>query len=229
MRRRGIRPVYVVAVICCLALLASRSYSNNREEGTYRPRIGFSAGMGANFHNAQDIVARVNGSGATSQRADEFNSGVEFFGAVFVPIGPDWVMKAEYVYMHGSYSLKSVIANGVAEFAYTVHLPGVIVQYVLVDETTYNVKAGVGAGYHFGSYDERFFTSRYTAHGVGALLELEGKTALSDDVFAYFAVQGRWEFIGELKDRNGKSPFLNTPTTMNFFSIAVRFGMTFYL
>ncbi|MCW5894051.1 MAG: hypothetical protein KIT50_00500 [Bacteroidetes bacterium] len=218
-----------MATICCLSLRTSISYSSNQEEGANKQRIGFSAGMGVNFHNAQDLVARVNGSGAVSQRADEFNSGVEFFGAAFVPMGPDWVMKAEYVYMHGSYSLRSVIANGVAEFAYTVHLPGVIVQYVLVDEPTYNVKAGAGAGYHFGSYDEKFFSSRFTAHGVGALLELEGKTALSDDVFAYFGVQGRWEFIGELKDKNGKSPFLNTPTTMDFFSIAVRFGMTFYL
>lgn len=59
-------------------------------------RIGISAGLGVNYHDAKDIVDRINGNSVTTQRVADFKSGVEFFGAVSIPLSPDWVVKLEY-------------------------------------------------------------------------------------------------------------------------------------
>lgn len=70
----------------------------------------------------------------------------------------------------------------------------------------------------------------FTSKGIGTLLELEGNTALGEDLFAHLGIQTRWDFIGDLKDGKGKSPFGNSAAaSLHFFSIGARLGMTFYL
>lgn len=218
-------------VLVSLAAVAHVSAQTQAEEDFYLRNVSISAGMGVNYHNATDIVDRINGSPSVSQRVDGFKSGVEFFGAVSVPLNHDWVAKAEYVYLLSSYSVPSSQFLSGVEFSYVVHMPSIVAQYVLYAERTYNFRAGVGFGYHFGVYEERLFgLTRYTAQGVGSLLELEGNTALGDDLFAHFGVQARWEFIGDLKDERGRSPLGNLgQTSMHFFSLGARLGMSYYL
>ncbi len=192
-------------------------------------RIGISAGMGVNYHNAQDIVDRVNGSGITTTRVDEFKSAVEFFGAVSIPLSADWLVKAEYVYMLASYSLPSQFANSGAEFSYMLHMPTIVGQYMLVEAPTYNFKVGLGAGFHFGVYEEKFFAASYSASGIGSLLELEANTGLGESLFAHLGTQLRWEFVGELRNTAGQTPLRGVSTTMHFFSIGARLGVTYYI
>lgn len=199
------------------------------EEHSVPSRIGVSAGMGVNYHEARDIVDRINGSGITTQRVDDFTSAIEFFGAVSVPLSEDWVAKGEYVYMLASHSPGSVFGTATSEFTYIVHMPTLVAQYVLVGEPSYNFKAGLGVGFHFATYEEKFFAARYTGNGIGTLLELEGNTALGEDLYAHLGVQSRWDFIGTLKDSRGRSPFGNSvATALHFFSVGARLGMTYY-
>lgn len=196
------------------------------DDNHHSQRISLSGGMGVNYHNAQDIVERINGSGIVAQRVDYFKSGVEFFGAISVPLNRDWAAKLEYVYLFAGYTLPSSVA-GNAEFSYVLHMPTLIGQYVLFGASTYNLKAGIGIGYHIASYDERFFHSSFSAKGLGSLLELEGNTALGEDIYAHLGAQLRWEFVGELRDGAGRGPLPNASTSLNFFSIGARLGMSF--
>lgn len=195
-------------------------------------RIGISAGMGVNYHDAQDIVSRINGSDIVTQRVGDFKSGVDFFGAISVPVSQDWVMKAEYVYLLASYTLNSNVGNGVAEFSYNVNMPTIIGQYILFESSTYNLKAGAGIGFHFGTYSEKYSNVdvSFTGNGIGTLLELEGNTALDENLFAHLGVQMRWDFVGVLRNSAGNPPLgsLQSPS-LHFFGIGARLGMTYYL
>ncbi|MBI5470969.1 MAG: hypothetical protein HY961_01345 [Ignavibacteriae bacterium] len=226
--RRFIRKA--AGLLVCLTVLFGQGISQP-ENDDLSGRIGISAGMGVNYHNAQDIVNRVNSFSIISQRAQDFKSGVEFFGIVSLPLSEDWVVKAEYVYMLASYNQTTQGGFGPAEFSYDVHMPTLIGQYMLYDAGTYNFKVGVGFGYHFGTYKEKIaqFQGEYTAKGLGSLLELEGNTGLGTNLYAHLGTQARWDFIGDLKNENGNSPTGSaTATTLHFFSIGARLGVTYY-
>ncbi len=213
-----------LSALCPMAWTSAQT-----ENPKVSPRLSISAGMGANFHNAQDIVNLMNSNSLITKRVDDFQSGVEFFGAFSVPLSSDWEMKVEYVYLMASYSEATPYGN--AEFTYSVHMPTLIGQYVLHAEQTYNIKAGVGFGYHFGAYSQKYslVDGTYRASGMGALIELEGNTALGEDVFAHLGTQIRWDFVGDLKNAAGNSPGGTFTTSLHFFSVGARLGVTVYL
>ncbi len=194
-------------------------------------RLGISGGLGVSYHTAQDIVNRINGSGIAGKRVDDFKSAVEFFGAVSIPLTSEWIIKPEYAYMIASHSLPSAVGIANAEFSYVVHMPSMIVQYVLFTAPTYCVKAGAGFGYHLCTYNEKYSSvdRSFSASGAGSLLEFEASNALGDDLAVYLGVQARWDFIGDLKDNAGNAPLGNLgPTSLNFFGIGARLGATYY-
>lgn len=219
----------LVMVVLSLNTVVAQTNSDDEYHST---RIGVSAGMGVNYHNAQDVVNRVNASNVISRRAENFKSGVEFFGAVSLPLNHDWHAKLEYVHAFSSYSIpSSFIAGFNEEFSYSVHMPSVIMQYILYEAPTYNFKVGAGAGFHFGSYDEKLTatgTFGASASGLGSVLELEGNTALSENLYAHLGAQMRWEFVGELRDGAGRKPLATAPTTLHLFSVGARLGMSYY-
>jgi hypothetical protein len=219
------------AVLLVPALVSSARPQSSADEDFHSIRVGVTVGMGVNYHTAQDIVNRINGSGVVTQRVSDFKSGVDFFGSVSVPLSRDWVVKGEYVYMLSSYSLPSSVSVRNAEFSYNIHMPTLVGQYILFEAPTYNLKAGVGLGYHFATYSEKYSSvdASFTGGGIGSLLELEGNTALGEDLFANLGVQARWDFIGALKDGSGNSPLPSVRTTLHFFSIGARLGMTYHL
>jgi hypothetical protein len=193
--------------------------------------IQVSAGMGVTYLSPKDVVDLVNASSMQAERAPEFKSGVEFFGAVGVPLSDDWTVKGEYAYMLISYNVNK--AFGAAEYSVAAHLPTIILQYVLVDEGVYNAKAGVGAGLHFGSLSEKSpgVDATYTGKGPGFVVDLEGNTAFGESFFGYLGVNIRWDFIGDVKNSAGTSPpsVAGTTTSLNYFSVGARFGFTIYL
>lgn len=135
-----------------IVVLVSRVFSfqvfaqSEPSEDFHSTRVGISAGMGVSYHTAHDIVDRINGSGITTQRVGDFKSGVDFFGAVSVPVSRDWVVKGEYVYLLASHSLASSISLTNAEFSYSIHMPTIVGQYILFEAPTYNLKVGAGIG-----------------------------------------------------------------------------------
>lgn len=195
-------------------------------ETPQKPRFGLSGGMGVSYINAGDIVDLVNARSVTS-RVSDFKAAVEFFAAVGVPISMNWIIKFEYGYVLGTYNTTDPFGQP-TEITFFAHLPSVIGQYVLVDEGLYNVKVGVGAGYHFGTYSERLYDD-FMGRGPGAVADLEANTAFGEDFYAYLGGNLRWEFIGELKNRAGSPIIAGNPVpTMNFFGIGARLGFTYY-
>jgi hypothetical protein len=163
----------------------------------------------------------------TVQRVPEFRSGVQFFGAVAYPVMSDWVLKGEYAFLLLSYDAS--IPGRSSEFVLTMHMPSVIMQYVLWDEGLYNIKAGMGVGYHFASFRQKYLTvdNRLTGGGPGVLLDLEANTAFGDHFFGYLGADLRWEFIGTLKNTQ-KNQNPGMPPTGNAFGIGARLGFSFY-
>lgn len=215
-------------VIFSLLMLATTSRAGE-VPGRIRS-IGIIAGMGVNYHSMHDVVNRINGTSIGAQRVPEFKSGVEFFGAGSFPLSDDWAVKLEYSYLLASYTQSSNFGN--AEFSYGVHMPTLIGQYVLYDGESYDFKAGVGFGYHFGTYSEKYsvIDASFKGSGPGALLELEGNTSLGDNIYAHLGTQLRWDFVGDVKDARGNAPSGNAGSvSLHFFSIGARLGFTVHL
>ncbi len=201
-----------------------------------RMRPGIAAGMGVEYLSPRDVVDMINGAFRPTTRVPEFHAGVNFFGAGFVPLSSDWMLKIEYAYLLNTYNIIYNIAGayGPGEFTMKVHMPSLILHRMLVDEGLYNVSAGLGLGYHFGELyvNNSSLMDSYTAAGAGGVLELQGNTAMSEDLFVHLGVQARWEFIGELRNAVDKSPGINAqgdPARMGWFSVGARIGMSYYL
>lgn len=194
-------------------------------------RVAISAGMGVEYLSAPDVVDFINALVApySLQRVPEFKSAVQFFGAVAYPLSPDWVLKAEYLYMLASYNPEVGVSS---DFTLTIHMPSVIFQYVLWDEGLYDLKAGAGVGYHFATLADRFLTidDRLTGRGLGVVADLEGNTAFGDHLFAYLGGDLRWEFIGAMKSSysgSQTSGVIAVPTA-TAFGIGARLGLSYY-
>lgn len=189
------------------------------------PRWGVSGGMGVEYVNAPDVVDFINATGGGG-REPEFKSAVTFFAAATIPWTGDWTLKLEYVYMLFSFNTPKF---GITDFTCIVHMPTVVVQYVLAEEGVYNVKAGAGIGFHAGSLKEEssLVNDRRSGSGIGTILDLEANTAFSENFFGYLGADVRWDFIGDLDGVVASGSLAPTPT-LDFFSLGARFGFTYY-
>jgi len=196
--------------------------------GQPEPRIGLSGGMGVSYVNATDLVDWINGRGITTERESGFTAAAEFYGAFTYPVSHDWVLKLEYSYMIASYNVPTIYPG--SEFSFNVHMPTIIGQYVLIDKGIYNVKGGVGVGYHLGSYQERYGTvdATFTGSGPAIKLDLEANTAFGESFYAYIGGDIRFDFVGSLIDDQSQHGMPAVPPTLNFFSAGVKLGFTFY-
>jgi len=192
-------------------------------------RMSVSAGMGVSYIHATGIVDRINGSGITVERAGDFVAGAEFFGAVAYPINRDWIVKLEYAYLIASYNIQTLYPG--SEFTIHTHMPTLVAQYVLIDRGVYSVKGGVGLGYHFGEYTERYGTvdATFTGSGPAAKLDLEANTAFGESFYAYLGGDIRFDFIGTLTGPYPGTPGRAPAPQENFFSLGAKLGFTVYL
>lgn len=195
------------------------------------PRVGVSGGMGVSYVTAQDVVDLINAAAGGSERVPEFKAGVEFFGTLVVPLSQEWACKLEYAYLLYSFNTNSLYGPG--EFTVAVHLPTVIGQFTLIDGGTYNVKAGAGVGYHFGTFSERYYSidDRFSGNGIGTLVDLEANTAFGENFFGYLGGNLRWDFIGTLTNAAGREASITAAgpaATLHFFSVGAKLGFTYY-
>jgi hypothetical protein len=189
------------------------------------------AGMGVYTVNPQDVVDWVNSITSGGDRVPSFNTAVEFFLLAGLRVSPDLRLKLDYGMMLTSFNREGQF--GPAEFTIIVHMPSLLLEYVLADEGLYSLKAGVGGGYHFGSVDQKyvFIDTRYRSSGAGIVLQLEGNTALSEQLFAYLGVCARWEILGDLQSDRGAAPGgagLADMPTLQMFGLGARLGLSFF-
>lgn len=195
------------------------------------PRSGIAAGMGVLYLSARDVVDLVNSSANPAERVAQFRAVAEFFGAASFPVSDEWIVKVEYAFLTGSYSVTSFL--GAADFSVTAHMPSVIIQYVIAERGLYNLKVGAGGGYYAGTLAEKYLTidQRFSGTGAGVLAELEANTAFGEHLYAFLGVNLRWSFIGELTSESGRAPGRASGgggTTLNFFAAGARIGLSYY-
>ena len=192
-------------------------------------RIGIAGGMGVSYVKATSLVDRVNGTGITLARASDFVAGAEFFGALSYPVAADWIVKVEYAYLIASYNIQTIFPG--SEFSMGIHMPTVVAQYVLLDRGVYYVKAGLGLGYHIGSYTEKYGTvdATFTGSGPAAKIDFEANTAFGDSFYAYLGADIRMDFIGTLTSDQPGNTGASKPPDLNFLSLGAKLGFTFYL
>ncbi len=226
---------FVAGMSACIAQQRDKNPAASAQETPLR--IGVSGGLGVSYMRMPDVVDLANIASASLgayQKLSGFKTAAEFFGAVTIPCSPDWVLKLEYTYMLASYNVPTAYGTGQAEFNATIHLPSLIIQYVLMNEPVYNVKIGAGGGYHVGALDVSYFTQndRYSGSGPGFVLDAEGNTAFGESLYAYLGVNVRWDFIGKLTNNAGLPPYnagdSGSATTMHFFGLGARLGLTYY-
>jgi hypothetical protein len=226
--------VRILVSLCVAALwagagpaLAQRPNPAEAPQTAIRPSLG--AGLGVAAINATDVVNVVNSTPGALERVSTFKAAAEFFGYVSIPLDSSWLVKLDYGYVLASYNIATVYET--AEYTLSAHLPSVVVQYVLHDGGLYCLKGGVGGGYHWGGLQVNYSTldREYTASGAGLVAELEGNTALGDNLFVYLGVQVRWELMGSLRDPNGQPPSLNlNDPSLHWFSAGARIGFSYF-
>jgi len=194
-------------------------------QGESAPRPSLAAGMGVEYASYPDVADLI--AALPSSAVAQFKPGVEFFGSLAFPLSDLWLLKFEYAYGLASWSPQGPF--GPAEFNVATHMPSLILQYVLTDRGVYNVRAGAGGGYHFGSLSEKYLSldNTYSAKGPGLVLEVEANTAFGDHLYAYLGANIRWEFIGRLLDDSGGSPGVasgGSPATLHSFGAGARLG-----
>ena len=222
---------FVLLGLLALAVSAHRVHAqrpNPADAPTTAIRIGIGGGLGVAAINATDVVNVVNSTPGALERASAFKAAAEFFGYVSVPVDSSWLIKADYGYTLASYNIATQYET--AEHTLSAHLPSVIVQYVLHDGGLYCLKAGLGGGYHWGSLHMKYSTlnREYAASGFGAVMELEGNTALGTNLFVYLGVLARAEFMGSLEDANGRGPAVNLDDpSLHWFGVGARLGFSY--
>jgi len=203
------------------------SPSKGKDDPPPEPRMGISLGMGVSYVSATDLVDRLNGSGITTERVSSFTAGAEFFGVLSYPLSTDWAVKLEYAYLVASYNVPTISPG--SEFSFSLHMPTLVGQYILVDKGIYNVKGGIGVGYHFGSYFERYVVveSTFTGSGPAIKFDLEANTAFGESFYAYLGADFRFDFVGTLHTEQEQAA--GVVPTLDFFSAGIKLGFTFYL
>lgn len=200
-----------------------------------RPLIAISAGLGVSANSSPSIVDYINAIAQppVEQRVDEFSASTEFFVAPEMQVSDEWSVALDYAYYLKSYSFDSRSGMGRLEFTHQVHMPVVVMHY-LIPGKGFWLKAGGGAGYHVGSFTESFLgygqQSTTRAHGVGIKIEAIGNTAFDESFYGSIGVDLRWVFGGSFKTASGQTKsYLQYTPHMSFFSVGLKLGVMFLL
>lgn len=195
-------------------------------------RIAVSAGMGVVYADVPDLVVLANATPGAMEQVQQFKSGVDFFGSVAVPLSGPWMLKVEYAYSSLDYSVSSTYSAAPADYAVTIHMPAVLAQYVLAASPFFVLKGGAGFGYHFGRLAEKFYLEdqTFTAHGVSAILEGEGNTAIGEHLFVDLQASLQYSWLGTLTNASGQGPLdINGSTSLRMFVPGVRIGVSYLM
>jgi hypothetical protein len=190
-------------------------------------------GLGVTLVNAPSVTDYINRRYNPSERLDDFGVAVEFFGAFGARIHGPWAGKIEYAYLLRTYNLPDPSFGIENTFAYGIHMPTLLAQYVLAG-TGYAVKLGGGLGYHVATFTEEIVLEgkrSYTSRGLGLKAEAEGNTAFDEHFFGYIGVDLRANVMTEFKTAEGRRLVIspeNDNAGMSFFGIGLKFGFVYY-
>jgi hypothetical protein len=217
-------------VVLILAAAQAPGQTRAEPEALIMPRTAVAGGMGVAYVRIRDVVDLINAAAVPGSRVSDFRAAGEFFGTVDVPLNEHWVLAFDYGYITTSLAVPS--GYGQADFGVTLHLPSVLLQYILAEKGMYNIKAGAGPTYLAGSMHEKYLVidDTYSATGFGVLGRLEANTALGDRLFASLGANLRWAGSGGLRNAAGVSPGVGrtgSEATLGFIGVGARIGLSY--
>ncbi len=194
-------------------------------------QVEVSAGMGLSYFFDADLRDYVN-EFTSSNSMKTFNSQVEFFGEIDLPIKGVFEWGIEYAYSIYSfhenfgYSLYDLILNN--------HKPSVVFYYVIKGKG-YRFKFGGGMGVRILQFKERLpYLSSYKVNnlvGWGALLKSAAITSLGNNLFALIAVNLRLDEPGSHEIEQAKlfnnTSFNSGKINLSSFSFGLLVGITY--
>jgi hypothetical protein len=197
----------------------------------------FTIGLGIDAHSAPSVANYINAIAMPTldQKVTGFQTAAEFFAVPELQVSREWSAGIEYSLLVKSYSINSISGYSRSDISYQVHMPSVLVHYLVLGEG-YRLKLGGGVGYHFVTFDESFAGvgsfGTLKSQGLGFKLDAIGNTKFDQTFYGSIGVDLRWDFLGTLKASGSVAPQATTlasPPTMTFFSAGVKFGITFQI
>lgn len=195
----------------------------------------FTIGLGIDLHSAPSIVDYINlvAQPRLDQKLDEFSTAVEFYAVPELQVSSEWSTAVEYSFLVKSHSIDNRSGFSRSELSYQVHMPTVLVHYLVFGEG-YRLKLGGGVGYHLARFDQSFPTigseETLRSEGIGFKLDVVGNTKFDETFYGSIGIDLRWDFVGTLTRSGDTAPVeRSTPSLpkMNFFNVGVKLGVTF--
>lgn len=213
-----------ITFLLCIVL----SRGSVAQETTNGDVFGISASLGIDLLSAPAVADYLTVIAGSTQRVDEFASAVEFAVASEIRIARRWSAEVEYVYLIKSYTLQG--SGGGSNAFLGVHVPSLLVQYVIPGERT-RIKLGGGGGLVFGRMEEQLFGSisgrTFHARGAAVKLEAAGASKFDDHFYALMSVDMRWIAGGTFKDGAAEARFAGTTAELDLFTLGLKFGVGF--
>jgi len=197
------------------------------------PKIGIGAGMTVCGINANELTDYMNSLSGVSRTIGSWNVAGEFSAASEFHLTGDLSLKVEYAYLLNSHSIDDPLTGGNIDVSYGVHMPSVILHYMIIGSEGYFLKFGGGAGYYIASLEQKFpsylGTSQSSASGIGVKLDVSGQTPLGDGIFFIIGGNMRFSFMGDF--HGGVFGEVSGPVravSMNFITIGATMGFIYY-
>lgn len=219
----------VRALLTLCVSLSSLAAGQSSNESRF---VSLSAGMGISAYSAtstSDYISALLQLPEPEQLGD-FTSAIEFFATPEVQLTHDWSLALEYSYLVKSYRLSSTAGPGTSEFSTSIHMPTLVLHYLVPGEG-YWLKLGGGAGYYVSSFSQMLFgsgqTQSFRASAPGLKFEAVGNTMFDESFYGYIGLDARWGFDEAYSDSDGSSPsYQQTAPSLGFFSLGLKLGVT---
>lgn len=219
-----------VALMTSLASLSSLASGQSPATGRF---VSLSAGMGIGAYSATATADYISAmlQLPESERPGDFTAAIEFFATPEVQLSDDWSLALEYSYLVKSYRLSSTAAPGTSEFSTSIHMPTVILHY-LIPGQGYWLKLGGGVGYYVSSFSQSLFgsgqTQEFQASAPGLKFEAVGNTMFDESFYGYIGLDARWAFESSYSGQDGASPsYQATAPSLGFFNLGLKLGVAF--
>lgn len=201
--------------------------------GNIKGQIDVSAGMGLSFFNSPSLQDYININFAPyDNNLGTFSSSGEFYLEAAYPLTPDY--QAAFLYSIQLFSYNTASGrSGFYEMSLTKHKPFAVAYYLLTGNG-YRFKFGGGIGLTFASFEEQIANSpvkRYfTAVGPAFILNAEGHTLLSGNLYAVIGGTLCYELTGELSDGDLKlrNNVLSSAVDLHSLSAAFKLGISYF-
>jgi len=194
--------LFLIALIIAPAVtqcIYSQNDIKNKKTLSVYAGMGIDYGISPGFNDyLKDQIPYSNKDSIKS-----FNAAIEFFGGIEKELSKTISVKLDYSYYVRSLSYSFLYE--VYDYTITSHQPYVFANY-LFKYPNYNIKAGIGFGYHFQQVDNKVnpsTTLTYHSSGLGMRLEGVFTPRLSKNFWAYLGGFAFGNFYSKLKDSNG--------------------------